>query len=93
MQLPVEEPVPTRTSTKHPAIRLLYVELAFLLVNLWTFMIWADVSRPRRGGRQLFAEVFPLNPLRQFLRQAIERHPGLVTQLVLPEERCPPHGL
>ena len=73
-----------RTSTKNPATRLLYVGIAFLLVNLWTFMIWAYVSLPRPGGRRLFPELFPLRTMLQFLAQAIERHLGLITEICLP---------
>lgn len=73
-----------RTTTKNPATRLLYVGIAFLLVNLWTFMIWAYFSLPRSGGRRLFPELFPLRTLLQFLAQAVERHLGLITQISLP---------
>lgn len=73
-----------RTSTKNPAIRLLFVGIAFLLVNLWTFLIWTCVSRPRPGGRELFPELFPLRTMLQFLAQAIERNLGLITEICLP---------
>ena len=72
------------TTTKNPATRLLYVGIAFLLVNLWTFMLWAYVSLPRPGGRRLFPALFPLRTMLQFLAQAIERNLGLITQICLP---------
>ena len=77
-----------RTSTKNPATRLLYVGIAFLLVNLWTFMIWAYVSRPAQGGRRLFPHLFPLRTMLQFLAQAIEKHLGLINQIHLPEQEA-----
>ena len=75
-----------RTTTKNPVTRLLYVGIAFLLVNLWTFMLWTYVSRPRRGGRKLFVTLFPLRTMLQFLCQAVQRKLGVKIQIVLPEE-------
>ena len=40
-----------RTSTKNPVLRLLYVGLAFLLVNVWIYVQWMFLSTRRRGGR------------------------------------------
>ncbi len=42
-----------RTTSRSPAIRLLYVGLAFLLMNLWIYLHWFYVSIRRRGGRML----------------------------------------
>jgi putative transposase len=41
-----------RTSTKNPVLRLLYVGLAFLLVNVWIYVQWMFLSMRRRGGRR-----------------------------------------
>lgn len=75
-----------RTSTKNPVTRLLYVGIAFLLVNLWVFIVWTYVSRPRRGGRELLGELFPLRTMLQFIRQAVERKLGTKTEIYLPPE-------
>ena len=75
-----------RTTTKNPVTRFLYVGIAFLLVNLWVFIIWTYVSRPRKGGRQLFQLLFPLRTMLQFLRQAVERKIGVKTEIYLPVE-------
>ena len=75
-----------RTTTKNPVTRFLYVGIAFLLVNLWVFMVWSCVSTPRRGGRQLFRVLFPLRTMLQFLRQAVERKLGVKTEIHLPQE-------
>jgi IS4 transposase len=40
-----------RTTTKNPVTRLLFVALAFILVNLWVYWLWYFVSRTQRGGR------------------------------------------
>ncbi|MFQ5816265.1 MAG: ISH3 family transposase [Candidatus Hydrothermarchaeaceae archaeon] len=53
-----------RTSTKNPVLRLLYVGLAFLLVNVWIYAQWMFLSTRRRGGRK------PLKwPFKAMLRQ------------------------
>ena len=75
-----------RTTTKNPVTRLLYVGIAFMLVNLWVFIIWTFVSRPRKGGRQLFQALFPLRTMLQFLRQVSERKIGVKTEIYLPVE-------
>jgi hypothetical protein len=75
-----------RTTTRNPVTRLLYVGIAFLLVNLWVFIIWTFVSRPKKGGRQLFQALFPLRTMLQFLRQAVERRIGVNTGIYLPQE-------
>jgi putative transposase len=40
-----------RTTTKNPTIRLLFVGISFLLVNIWIYILWSKISKPRRGGR------------------------------------------
>lgn len=41
-----------RSTTKNPVLRLLFVALAFILVNLWLFLLWTDISLTQRGGRR-----------------------------------------
>jgi len=62
------------------------VGIAFLLVNLWVFIVWTYVSKPRKGGRQLFQALFPLGTMLQFLRQVVERKIGVKTEIYLPVE-------
>ena len=40
------------TSTKNPALRLLYMGISFLLANIWIYIQWTYLSTPRQGGRQ-----------------------------------------
>jgi len=42
------------TSTRLPAVRLLYVVVSLLLQNAWRYLRWTYVSTPRRGGRRLW---------------------------------------
>ena len=39
------------TSTKKPVLRLLYIGLGLLLVNIWIYIQWTYLSIPRQGGR------------------------------------------
>jgi putative transposase len=63
-----------RTTTKNPVVRLLYVGIAFLLVDLWVFLVWMHVSHPRKGARLLYTTLFSFQTMLRFLRQAIDRH-------------------
>ena len=41
-----------RTSTKNPVLKLLYIGLSFILVNIWIYIQWTCVSIHRKGGRR-----------------------------------------
>lgn len=42
-----------RTTSRSPVLRLLYIALGFLLMNIWIYLHWLCVSVRRRGGRRL----------------------------------------
>ena len=73
-----------RTTTKHPVVRFFYVALAFMLVNLWIWLLWTRVSRSQRGGRRVYREHFPLKTMLEFLCHAIERQFPLIQAVFLP---------
>lgn len=73
-----------RTTTKNPVTRLLFVALAFILVNLWVYLLWCYVSQSQRGGRVVYRELFPLKTMLEFLKQAVEGHFPVVTSVYLP---------
>ena len=62
-----------RTTTKKPTLRLLYVGISFLLVNIWINILWRKISQPRRGGRLIYREIFNLKQMLEFLRQSVDR--------------------
>ena len=67
--------VRARTRSRKPALRLLAVGIAFLLVNVWVFLKWAAVSLPRRGGRLVLEHLFPFEKMVSFLQLALlQRH-------------------
>jgi putative transposase len=73
-----------RTTSKNPVTRLLFVALAFILVNLWVYLLWFFVSRTQRGGRIVYRELFGLKTMLEFLSSAVERHFLPITAVYLP---------
>ncbi|MDR3222153.1 MAG: hypothetical protein LBT66_00250 [Methanobrevibacter sp.] len=62
----------THTSTKKLELRLLYVGLGLLLVNLWIYVQWTYISIPRQEGRQKITWRFK-TMLRQINRATEEK--------------------
>ncbi len=73
-----------RTTTRHPVIRLLFVALAFILVNLWVWLLWTRLSATRRGGRRVYQERFRLKTILEFLCHAIDRQFPLIHVVAIP---------
>jgi len=67
--------VRARTRSRKPAVRLLAVGVALVLVNLWVFLKWSAVSLPRKGGRLVLDHLFPFETMALFLQLALlQRH-------------------
>ncbi len=62
-----------RTTTKNPIIRLLFVGISFLLVNIWIYILWSKISKPRRGGRLVYHHLFTLKQMLAFLSNVVNR--------------------
>lgn len=73
-----------RTTSKNPVVRLLFVALAFVLVNLWVYLLWFFVSQTHWGGRVIHRELFGLKTMLEFLSHAVERHFPPITAIYLP---------
>ncbi len=73
-----------RTTTKNPIIRLLFVGISFLLVNIWVNFLWRRISQPRRGGRLIYRDEFPLKQMLSFLRQAVDQIFDTVKDVYIP---------
>ncbi len=73
-----------RTTTKKPTLRLLFVGISFLLVNIWVNLLWRKISKPRRGGRLIYQKKFPLKQMLSFLNQAVERLFQVVQTIYIP---------
>ncbi|TBR56898.1 transposase, partial [Westiellopsis prolifica IICB1] len=73
-----------RTTNKKPALRLLFVGISFLLVNIWVYLLWLKISLNRRGGRLVYHQLFGLKQMLAFLRQAVERKYQVIQAVYLP---------
>ncbi|GBG23172.1 transposase [Nostoc commune NIES-4072] len=73
-----------RTTNKKPALRLLFVGISFILVNIWVNLLWAKISQPRKGGRLIYRKLFSLKQMLAFLRQAVEKIHEVVESIYLP---------
>lgn len=73
-----------KTTNKKPVIRLLFIGISFLLVNIWVNLLWRKVSSPNRGGRLIYREIFTFKQMLSFLRQAIDRLYQVVDTIYLP---------
>jgi hypothetical protein len=60
-----------KTTTKSPVLRLLFVGIAFLLVNLWVFVLWKYVSKPQKGTRVVDTEILKFQRFLDFLTQSV----------------------
>jgi putative transposase len=73
-----------KTTIKNPTIRLLFVALAFLVINIWIYLVWHYLSRLKRSTRQVFSHLFTLKQMLEFLRQAVDRNYGVACEVCLP---------
>jgi len=77
-----------RTTNKKPTLRLLFVGISFLLVNIWVTFLWRRISQPRRGGRLIYRDIFPLKLMLSFLRQAVDQIFKVVDTIYIPLENA-----
>jgi IS4 transposase len=73
-----------RTNNKNPVLRLLFVGISFLLVNIWVNLLWSRISRKRKGSRLIYRTLFTLKQMLAFLSQTIERKYQVVEGIYLP---------
>ncbi|MDX1919394.1 MAG: ISH3 family transposase [Candidatus Caenarcaniphilales bacterium] len=73
-----------KTTAKNPIIRFLFVTLAFLIINIWIYLLWQYVSRKRRGSRKILSNLFTLKQMLEFLRQTIDLRYEVANQVYLP---------
>jgi putative transposase len=76
--------VRVRTTSKSPILRLFYVGLALTMLNLWVFIKWTFVSRPRRGGRLVLHHLFPLARWRLWLWEMVKQRLGFNMEISVP---------
>ncbi len=62
-----------RTTSRSPAIRLLFVVIALALQNMWVYLKWEYVSEPRQGGRKVRDDLFPFRTMLDMIAEAVKR--------------------
>lgn len=66
-----------QTTTRRPVVRLLYVGIALVLRNLWVWLHYVILSRPRRGGRVILLERLWWDTLLLWLLHVVEELYGV----------------
>jgi Transposase DDE domain len=80
-----------RTTTRRPAVRLLYVGIALVLRNIWVWLHYALLSTPRRGGRLIELERLRWETLLLWLLHVAEESFGVADTAYT--ERAVPYEL
>jgi hypothetical protein len=76
--------VRARTCSRKPSLRLLLVGIALTILNLWSFIRWAWLGQPRRGGRLVDGKLFRLHRMARMLSRAVEDIYGCVLSVPRP---------
>ena len=74
-----------RTTTKNPFIRRLFVGISFLLVNIWIYILWSKISKPRPGGRLVYNHLFPFKQMLAFLSNVVNQIYGVRKKVYIPD--------
>ncbi len=70
-----------KTTIKNPTIRFLFVALAFLIINIWIYLLWHYLRTLKRSSKKAFSYLFTLKQMLEFLRQTIDRNYGIVNEV------------
>ncbi len=76
--------VRARTSSTSALFRLLLVGLAFLLLNLWSYLKWSYLYAKQPGPRLVLHELFPLKTLCWWLYEVVKQRLGLRLEIYVP---------
>ena len=66
-----------RTSTRDPALRLLYVGIALILRNVWVWLHQMVLARPRRGSREIRLDLLRFRRMLLWLTHVVEGTLGI----------------
>ena len=70
-----------RTSSRNPALRLLFMGVALVLRNIWVWLQAEVVAQPQRGARPLRPQSLRLARLLMWLLMEVARHYRLLRQI------------
>jgi hypothetical protein len=66
-----------RTTTRDPALRLLYVGIALILRNVWVWFHQMVLARPRRGSREIRLDLLRFRKMLLWLTHVVEATLGV----------------
>ncbi len=72
------------TSSRCAGFRLLLVGLAFVLLNVWSYLKWSFVHEKQRGPRVVLHALLPLKTLSWWLIEVVRQRLGLRLDIYLP---------
>jgi hypothetical protein len=73
-----------RTTSASVTLRLFYVSLALLLLNLWSYVKWHFLFVPKPGPRQVLHQLLPLARWRLWLWEMIKQRLGFSLSISVP---------
>lgn len=73
-----------KTNNKNPVLRLLFIGISFLIVNIWVNILWLRISRKRKGSRLIYRTLFTLKQMLAFLSQALQRKYQVIERIYIP---------
>lgn len=73
-----------RTTSTSVMLRLFYVALALLLLNLWCYVKWHFLFVPSRGPRQVLRHLLPLARWRLWLWEMVKQRLGFSLSITIP---------
>jgi hypothetical protein len=74
-------PARMRTSSRTPALRLLFVGVALVLRNAWVWLQAEGMAQPQRGARQLRPQVLRFARVLLWLMLEVARHYRLLRNI------------
>jgi putative transposase len=73
-----------RTTSKSAPLRLFFVALALLLLNLWGYVKWAYLFVSQPGPRQVLHHLLPLARWRLWLWEMVKQRQGFSLSITIP---------
>ncbi len=78
--------VRARTTSRSAPLRFLLITVAFLLLNLWSYVKWHYLFVPQPGPRQVLHHLLPLDRWRAWLWEMVKQRLGLSLVISIPLE-------
>jgi putative transposase len=73
-----------RTTSTSVTLRLFVVAVAFLFLNLWSYVKWTHLFIPKRGPRQILYHLLPLARWRLWLWESVKQRLGFALSITIP---------